>query len=313
MNTNEIIELARSYLDESSADYASGSGDYSDTEILLGANKENEHLFTIERGANKDWFLREHVFDTKTTKFAYHLPIDCVNPRRVEMIDSGSITGTFPFYVVNEGSATIVELSPQGLNYRGYMYARANSDTLLTNAGYYLADNKINFFDSTYLGSAYKCRLFYSPTAPELHRSTAQAGGSDWIQFGLSTDPQMLGKVMVLDNYYKGMLVEIISGTGAGQIKWVEKYVGSTKTATVDSSWATSPDSTSIYCIVSPIIKDYQELLALGSVIRLKGIKTEDDPSVVAQLYSTVKARYELDVKQRGKHGAHRVRQTNWE
>jgi hypothetical protein len=299
MNINEIIELARVYLDETTADYASGSGDFSNSEILLCANQEHDHLFAKMRQSNEDWFGREYVFLTSSTLLKYYLPIDLVSDRRVEVISSSYVSGTSPFFVVNEATVEPTELASQGMN-------EAFGD-------YYFKDNQICFVSTTYLSSTNYIRLFYTPTAPKLHRCTAQAGGTSTITLGLSTDPQMLGSVKTINNYYKGMIVEIISGLGAGQRKWITQYVASTKVATVDSAWDTTPNNTSVYCIVSPIIDDYHELIALGAVIRLKGIKTEDDPGVVAQLYSTVKTEFEKTISSRNKHGVKRVKQTNWE
>jgi hypothetical protein len=51
------------------------------------------------------------------------------------------------------------------------------------------------------------------------------------------------------DSTYNGCFIKIIKGTGAGQVKTISTYVGSTKTATVNSAWTTIPDSTSVYYI----------------------------------------------------------------
>ena len=48
------------------------------------------------------------------------------------------------------------------------------------------------------------------------------------------------------DDYYNGAFIYIESGTGAGQVREITDYTGSTKTATV-SAWQTQPDTTSRY------------------------------------------------------------------
>jgi len=53
------------------------------------------------------------------------------------------------------------------------------------------------------------------------------------------------------DNIYEGMFVEITGGTGAGQSRIIESYVGSTKVATVHPNWDTAPDATSVYSVAS--------------------------------------------------------------
>ena len=45
----------------------------------------------------------------------------------------------------------------------------------------------------------------------------------------------------------------IYSGTGAGQTNQITGYNGSTKVATVETAWATQPDSTSLYVVLGRI------------------------------------------------------------
>ena len=69
---------------------------------------------------------------------------------------------------------------------------------------------------------------------------TAQSGGASTMVLEVA-DAQP-------DNYYVGMEVRITGGTGAGDPKrTVTAYSNSTNQITVDSSWATTPDSTSVY------------------------------------------------------------------
>jgi hypothetical protein len=53
-----------------------------------------------------------------------------------------------------------------------------------------------------------------------------------------------------VNDFYNGCLVKIVAGTGAGQRRWITDYVGSTKVATVDSNWITTPDATSKFVIM---------------------------------------------------------------
>jgi hypothetical protein len=51
------------------------------------------------------------------------------------------------------------------------------------------------------------------------------------------------------DSWYVGTVVALIAGTGAGQQRVITAYVGSTKTATVDTAWVTAPDATTTYAL----------------------------------------------------------------
>ena len=50
-----------------------------------------------------------------------------------------------------------------------------------------------------------------------------------------------------IDGAYAGLTVRIVSGTGMGQLRNINTYVGSSKTATIDSPWAVIPNNTSVY------------------------------------------------------------------
>lgn len=50
-----------------------------------------------------------------------------------------------------------------------------------------------------------------------------------------------------VDGAYAGVTVRIVSGTGMGQLRNIRTYVGSSKTAFIDSPWGAIPDNTSVY------------------------------------------------------------------
>jgi len=73
---------------------------------------------------------------------------------------------------------------------------------------------------------------------------TAQAGGANTITLKSASS-------FTLDDEPNGMFIEITAGTGSGQKRHVEDYVGSTKLLTVYPAWATAPDGTSQYKITA--------------------------------------------------------------
>lgn len=52
------------------------------------------------------------------------------------------------------------------------------------------------------------------------------------------------------DDYWKGGVIEILAGTGAGQARDVTGFTQSTSVITVTPNWTTTPDTTSVYRIV---------------------------------------------------------------
>jgi hypothetical protein len=86
-------------------------------------------------------------------------------------------------------------------------------------------------------------RLYFQSTLCELEVSaTAQ-------QPNTATTIKLNAKASAADDYYNGALIRIIAGTGAGQTRRITGYNGTTKVATVDSSWdvAKVPDNSSVY------------------------------------------------------------------
>lgn len=85
------------------------------------------------------------------------------------------------------------------------------------------------------------------PYVGVLHEGTAQAGGANTITLSSSASSS--------NDAYKSMLVKITGGTGAGQVRVITAYTGSTRVATVDQNWETVPDSTSQYKIVRRVVR----------------------------------------------------------
>lgn len=78
-------------------------------------------------------------------------------------------------------------------------------------------------------------------TASTTHHDSGAA------QAGTSTTITLKSTASSTNDVYNGMYVTITSGTGVGQIRLIEDYVGSTKVATVADAWTTAPDNTSNY------------------------------------------------------------------
>lgn len=72
---------------------------------------------------------------------------------------------------------------------------------------------------------------------------------------GTSTTITLDSSASITDDEYNGCEVRIVSGTGAGQVRVISDYVGSTKVATVSTAWSVNPDSSSQY-LVNLFIKD---------------------------------------------------------
>lgn len=78
-----------------------------------------------------------------------------------------------------------------------------------------------------------------------LHSGTAAAGASTTIT--LQSD------AVATADYYNGRPIEIVAGTGIGQVRTIKDYTTG-RVATVDRAWSTNPDTTSIYVIHPTVV-----------------------------------------------------------
>jgi hypothetical protein len=79
-----------------------------------------------------------------------------------------------------------------------------------------------------------------------VHSGTAQAGASGSVTLASGAS--------ATDDFYNDAVVVITGGTGAGQARQITDYTGSTRVATVDTNWVTTPDNTSTYAVIGRIV-----------------------------------------------------------
>lgn len=77
--------------------------------------------------------------------------------------------------------------------------------------------------------------------ATYVRTGTAQAGAGTTITLDAGAS--------AVDDFYNKTLIVITAGTGAGQSRFIDDYVGATKVATV-ATWATNPSSDSVFYIL---------------------------------------------------------------
>ena len=78
-------------------------------------------------------------------------------------------------------------------------------------------------------------------------------GRTGTAQAGASTTITLDAGAVATDDIYNGASITITSGTGAGQTGIISDYVGSTKVATVSTSWTTTPNNTSVFSVTSQV------------------------------------------------------------
>ena len=112
-----------------------------------------------------------------------------------------------------------------------------------TNIPKHAYDFDIHQPDFTVTPSAVEGNITLTASAATTDTGTAQAGSSNTITLKAASS-------FTVNDAPNGMFVVLTSGTGSGQTRHVEDYVGSTKVLTVYPSWTTAPDSTTGYKVV---------------------------------------------------------------
>ena len=108
-------------------------------------------------------------------------------------------------------------------------------------------------------------KIYFVRQPYKLHYGTAQAGAASTITLASSATA---GTVETIDDYYNFAWVQTTGGTGAGQIRQISDYVGSTKVATVDTAWSVQPDNTTVYSTL-PLNSGYNRPTVLGTAMDL--------------------------------------------
>ncbi len=106
------------------------------------------------------------------------------------------------------------------------------------------------------------------------------SGGSGTALGGSASTIQLGAGSQFRDDELNGRVVQITLGTGAGQSRSIVDFVSSTGIATVDTNWATVPDNTSVYEVISARRgvrgrRDASLVMDPGLVNKLRGARIE--------------------------------------
>ena len=84
---------------------------------------------------------------------------------------------------------------------------------------------------------------------------------SGTAQAGAATTITLRSGASSTDDIYNSQILAIVGGTGEDQVRMIGDYTGSSKVATVDSAWTTTPDATSKYEIFPATSQNMWEAL----------------------------------------------------
>lgn len=129
-----------------------------------------------------------------------------------------------------------------------------------------LRDQYIEFPDEP---TSKTMRVWYTRRPVGLFYGTVAGGAATTITFPSSPT---IGEVIKVNDYYIGMNVYC-----NGETKRITDYVGSTRVATVDSSWTTTPTTSHTMSLLSSLPKRFHQLIAKYAVREIKNSEDDDD------------------------------------
>lgn len=113
-----------------------------------------------------------------------------------------------------------------------------------------LAFNSVPKYAFTMVTRTLPGTLTPSAVTGKVTLTASQAAVTGTAQSGSTSNTiKLAAAASATDDAYNGMYVTITGGTGSGQVRYITDYVGSTKVATVNSNWTTTPDATSTYSL----------------------------------------------------------------
>lgn len=252
----------------------------SDAEILANLASARKYCWQVITDADQDYFLTWATTDPATNA-------------------EQNIT-------IPELAGTVVKVEFfDGSNWRTLMPIKLNqsddySKSVGTPEAFYLTDSEIWLCPppNGNVGSNLKIWYLRRPDDAIVYFGKPQAVSSNSITLDLFSEST--------DNFYKDFWVEIVSGTGQGQKKYITNYVGSTMIATLNSSWTTNPDTNSVYALYYPafdgemtVPSQFDEMVEIEATIRSLGKDNKAALSFYASLSSKIEKKMVDSLKDR--------------
>lgn len=259
MNAYHMMLDAR---DNTGEDVAAHWGDNDVLRKLNAAQRKVANLFILSPG---DWLIKSANLTPVASVIS--LPSDCAKPVYMEETSSG-----YPIILsgnIRERARTRIA---GAVIYEGVVEAYMLKDSIVVNQDSYTTG----------------VTLWYQQRVPDLHTGACAAGsGATKVIFQLTNEPKRV------DDYYNGVSIEIVDGTGTGIIEDISDYDGSGYYATITGTVAADDN----YGTVSELPEEAHDLIVLeASQMLLAKPSSSIEPTVFKyMLERTKQAREDLE------------------
>jgi len=259
MNAYHMMLDVRDNIGEDSAAHW---GDNDILRKLNSAQRKVANLFILTPG---DWLIKSA--DLTPVDSIVTLPADCAKPVYMEVASTGDEISL----MANLRDRNLTRLA-DGINYSGVSTAYMLQDTIEINQEGYTTG----------------VTLWYQRRVPDLHAGACASGsGATKVIFQLTNEPKRV------DDYYNGVSLEIVDGTGTGIIEDISDYDGSGYYATITGTVAAADN----YGTVSELPEEAHDLIVLEATQMLLAKPSSNlEPAVFKyMLERTKQARTDLE------------------
>lgn len=200
-------------------------------------------------------------------------PIDLVSDRArttANLINNPVSIDYGPYFYVDHvqgASSTFFNTgTPQTIDFHCVDSANVNTNSLsysttIVGSGY-LRSLAFDYNTSDSSGNTYVYRAYVQSIANKAPTSNATAGSANTITF-----PTTYSNV---NNAYVGVNISITSGPSTGDFRTITSYNGSTRVATINQNWTTTPTTSSIFTLNFDT-KDVESLVSIDNSYNIVG------------------------------------------
>jgi len=280
----EMIDDFRNHLD------AVGDNFFAGAEVCQRLHAAQQEILRQITRQDPSFYVTTYDLSLTANTNLYNLPLNARLGSRIIFTENrqGSLEGT--------------EIPPADLR----DYFSVNQPGIINLTQFYkfiMQGNQVRIEPTPSSSTSNALRLWYIPTFGNMIQGRPSAVDATSLTM-FTTTPNYTSNYGVIDrrdDFYNGMTVEIIAGTGIGQVRTITDYTGSTRVLTVDT-WTTNPDTSgdniSTFLIKCPVPEDHHHLVSLRAAM-IGAIKNRNRMTDLQEIYfgrqgSTIGALYEL-------------------
>ena len=266
---SEMLSSVRDWLNEPSAAF------WSDNDLMKRLHDAQQDLVRVASEASPSLFVATYDISLVTDQDLYDLPLNARLGTRWIAVEN-RISGTPYFYVYDTDLRRHLDVEQQSWPWQsgGTPHMSMQGD-------------QVRITPTPKESTSNGIRYMYNPSYGNMIQGTLTATTTTTLPLGWSASPNYVTTYGVVDNrddYYNGMEVYVVSGTGAGQSRTISDYAGSTGVISVSTAFTAISTTDSVVAVMSPVPEDMREVQVL-SAARMASAKGSRVHNVISNEY----------------------------